>query len=134
MRLVPFYVALFLIIGFQLPFWPVWLSFKGLTAEEIGIVLSAPIWAKIIFTPMITSLADYFGRRRAPLVMMSGFSLALFQLYFIVDGFLQIFAVALSIGIFISSFSAISDNLVLTLGSHENGCCPERSRPGPDKR
>ena len=120
MRLVPFYVALFLIIGFQLPFWPVWLSFKGLTAEEIGIVLSAPIWAKIIFTPMITSLADYFGRRRAPLVMMSGFSLALFQLYFIVDGFLQIFAVALSIGIFISSFSAISDNLVLTLGRTRN--------------
>ncbi|MDF2366173.1 MFS transporter [Sneathiella sp.] len=120
MRLAPFYVALFLIVGFQLPFWPVWLSFKGLTPEEIGIVLSAPVWSKILFTPMIASLADYFGRRRAPLVIMSGFSFALFQLYFVVDGFLQIFAVALSVGVFISSFSAIGDNLVLTLGRTHN--------------
>ena len=120
MRLAPFYIALFLIVGFQLPFWPVWLSFKGLTAEEIGIVLSAPVWSKILFTPMIASLADYFGRRRAPLVIMSGFSLVLFQFYFVVDGFFQIFAVALSIGMFISSFSAIGDNLVLTLGRSRN--------------
>ncbi|MBO0335280.1 MFS transporter [Sneathiella sp. CAU 1612] len=119
-RLAPFYAALFLIVGLQLPFWPVWLSFKGLSAEEIGIVLSAPVWSKILFTPMITSLADYFGRRRAPLVIMSALSLALFQLYFVVDGFLQIFAVALSIGILISSFSAVGDNLVLTLGRTRN--------------
>ncbi|MEX1036065.1 MAG: MFS transporter [Sneathiella sp.] len=115
LRLAPFYVALFLIVGFQLPFWPVWLSFKGLTAEEIGMVLSAPIWAKILFTPMIAALADYSGRRRAPLVIMSAICLGLFQIYFFADGFWQILILAVSIGIFYSSFTALGDNLVLTL-------------------
>ncbi|WP_339633529.1 MFS transporter [uncultured Sneathiella sp.] len=115
LRLAPFYVALFLIVGFQLPFWPVWLSFKGLTAEEIGIVLSAPIWAKIIFTPMIAALADYSGRRRAPLVIMSAICFGLFQFYFLADGFWQILILSISIGIFFSSFTALGDNLVLTL-------------------
>ncbi|WP_340151117.1 MFS transporter [uncultured Sneathiella sp.] len=115
LRLAPFYVALFLIVGFQLPFWPVWLSFKGLTSEEIGIVLSSPIWAKIVFTPMIAALADYSGRRRAPLVIMSAICLGLFQFYFLADGFWQILILSVSIGIFFSSFTALGDNLVLTL-------------------
>ncbi len=116
MRLAPFYMALFLIVGFQLPFWPVWLSYKGLSADEIGIVLSAPVWGKIIFTPMITSIADYVGRRRAPLVVMSAICLGLFQFYFFAEGFWQIFVLALSIGLFTSSFTALGDNLVLTIG------------------
>lgn len=78
-------------------------------------VLSAPIWAKILFTPMIAALADYSGRRRAPLVIMSAICLGLFQLYFFADGFWQILILAVSIGIFYSSFTALGDNLVLTL-------------------
>ncbi|MAL77560.1 MAG: MFS transporter [Sneathiella sp.] len=116
LRLVPFYIALFLIVGFQLPFWPVWLAHKGLRPEEIGIVLSAPIWAKIFVTPAMTAIADYVGRRRAPLVVMSALCLGLFQLYFLVGGFWQIFFLALTIGVFITSFTALGDNLVLTLG------------------
>ncbi|MCF8468221.1 MAG: MFS transporter [Sneathiella sp.] len=114
-RLAPFYVALFLIVGLQLPFWPVWLAFKGLTVEQIGIVLSAPIWAKIVFTPIIASMADHFGRRRMPLVIMSAICLGIFQFYFVADGFWQILAISSSIGILYSSFSALGDNLVLTL-------------------
>lgn len=120
LRLVPFYIALFLIVGFQLPFWPVWLSHMGLGAGEIGIVLSAPIWAKILITPVMTAIADYFGRRRAPLVLMSALCLGLFQLYFVVDGFWQIFFLALTIGVFITSFTALGDNLVLTLARTRN--------------
>lgn len=117
---MPFYIALFLIVGFQLPFWPVWLAHKGLGAEEIGIVLSAPIWAKICVTPLITAIADYVGRRRTPLVAMSALCLGLFQLYFVATGFWQIFLLALTIGVFFTSFTALGDNLVLTLGRTRN--------------
>ncbi len=120
LRLAPFYIALFMIVGLQLPFWPVWLTHKGLTGEEIGIVLSMPLWMKILFTPLIAGLADHFGRRRIPLVVMSALCLGLFQFYFFASGFWQILVISLSIGIFFSSFSALGDNLVLTLArSHK---------------
>lgn len=114
-RLAPFYFALFLVVGFQLPFWPVWLSHKGLGLEQIGIIISAPIWIKIVFIPLFTSLADRLGRRRALLIALSAISLCLYQLYFIAEGFWQILALGLIIGVFISPYAALGDNLVLTL-------------------
>lgn len=113
-RLAPFYFALFLVVGFQLPFWPVWLSHKGLSLEQIGIVISAPIWIKIIFIPVFTSLADHLGRRRALLVTLSAISLCFYQVYFIAEGFWQILGLGLIIGVFVSPYAALGDNLVLT--------------------
>ncbi|MCR9213167.1 MAG: MFS transporter [Proteobacteria bacterium] len=114
-RLAPLYGALFLTIGFQLPFWPVWLEFKGLNLQEIGIVLAAPVWVKVVFTPLIAGTADHFGKRKAPLVILAIICFGLFNIYFLVDGFWEILIVALLIGIFFSSFTPLADNLVLTL-------------------
>ena len=55
------------------------------------------------------------GRRRALLIALSAISLGLYQLYFIAEGFWQILAVGLIIGVFISPYAALGDNLVLTL-------------------
>ena len=63
-RLSSFYGAIFLVAGIQLPFWPVWLAARGLTAREIGIVLGAAIWAKMLATPAIGAIADRSGARR----------------------------------------------------------------------
>lgn len=120
LRLVPFYIALFLIVGFQLPFWPVWLSHKGLSLEQIGVIVSAPIWIKIIFIPLFTSLADHLGRRKTLLIILSVISFGLYQFYFIADGFWQILIIAMLIGVFASPYTALGDNLVLTLArSHK---------------
>jgi MFS transporter, PPP family, 3-phenylpropionic acid transporter len=35
-RLAMFYAALFAGVGIYLPFWPVWLDWRGLDATEIG--------------------------------------------------------------------------------------------------
>jgi PPP family 3-phenylpropionic acid transporter len=52
------------VTGIQLPFWPVWLASRGLTAREIGVLLAAAIWVKVLATPAIGVLADkMIGRR-----------------------------------------------------------------------
>jgi len=38
-RLAALYVALFVVLGIYLPFFPLWLKAKGLDAQQIGIVL-----------------------------------------------------------------------------------------------
>ena len=40
-RLALFYAAVFLFVGVALPFWPVWLTAKGLSATEIGLTITA---------------------------------------------------------------------------------------------
>ena len=50
--------------GIQLPFWPVWLASRGLTAREIGVLLAAAIWVKVLATPAIGALVDNAGGRR----------------------------------------------------------------------
>src|SRR5262245_25640552 len=58
LRLKAFYVALFLTLGVQLPFLPVWLTAKGLEAGSIGIVLAVPALIRIIAIPVATRAAD----------------------------------------------------------------------------
>ena len=64
LRLSTFYTATFLVTGIQLPFWPIWLASRGLTAREIGVLLAAAIWVKVTATPAIGALADKTGDRR----------------------------------------------------------------------
>ncbi|HZS63882.1 MAG TPA: MFS transporter [Xanthobacteraceae bacterium] len=60
-RLALFYAALFVVIGIQLPFFPVWLQAKGLDAQMIGFVLAAPMVVRVFAIPFVTRIAD---RRR----------------------------------------------------------------------
>ena len=64
-RLALQYVAVFLVVGVHLPFWPVWLEAQGLSGAAIGVVLSVYAWIKLIANPLVTAVADRAGRRRA---------------------------------------------------------------------
>jgi PPP family 3-phenylpropionic acid transporter len=61
-RLALFYVAFFVSIGIQLPFFPLWLEAKGLDARMIGLVLAVPMVVRLFAIPVVTRLAD---RRQA---------------------------------------------------------------------
>src|SRR5690349_1600826 len=76
MRLSSFYAATFLVTGIQLPFWPVWLSSRGLTAREIGILLGAAIWTKVLATPVIGAIADRTGAGRFLMSALAATALA----------------------------------------------------------
>jgi len=46
------------VIGIQLPFFPLWLEAKGLDAGMIGLVLAAPMVVRLFSIPVLTRLAD----------------------------------------------------------------------------
>jgi PPP family 3-phenylpropionic acid transporter len=78
LRLSAFYAATFLVTGIQLPFWPVWLASRGLTAREIGVLLAAAIWVKVLATPAIGALAD---KTRGRHVLMGALAAAALAAY-----------------------------------------------------
>jgi PPP family 3-phenylpropionic acid transporter len=56
-RLALFYAALWLSVGIQLPFFPIWLVAEGLDSRTIGFLLAMPMLVRVMIIP-ITRAAD----------------------------------------------------------------------------
>lgn len=61
-RVSLFYAAVFLIYGFNVPYLPLWLGWRGLSDAEIAIVTAAPFFLRLAFTPVVAVAADRAGR------------------------------------------------------------------------
>ncbi len=70
-RLALFYAAYFAAVGIYLPFWPVWLQSRGLGATEIGYVLAAAFWPRVVTNLLIPSISDRLGERRRPMILLT---------------------------------------------------------------
>ena len=104
-RLALFYAAVFLVIGVLMPFWPLWLSeTQGMSAEEIGLLLGAGLWIKVLANPFFAHFADRRPEKRRLLTAMALVSLMGFFLFHWAQGFWQLLAVTL---ITFSTFTAL---------------------------
>jgi PPP family 3-phenylpropionic acid transporter len=76
LRLSLLYAAIFLTMGFQIPFLPVWLGARGLDDHKIALILSAPQFLRVLSTPLFAQWADrrsdFVGTLVAALVVMTG--------------------------------------------------------------
>jgi hypothetical protein len=50
--------------GCYLPYLPVWLHWRKLTADQIAVLLAKPPLARIVFTPAISFAGNRAGGRR----------------------------------------------------------------------
>ena len=112
-RLAGFYAAAFLVIGIQLPFWPVWLAGHGLDAQEIATVFAAAIWAKVVATPAIGALADRIGRHRVVMAGLAGVACVAYAALWPVSGFWPLLALNLVAGVAQSALLPLGDSVTL---------------------
>lgn len=91
-RLAFLYAALFLVVGCYLPYFPVWLNWRGLDADAIAVLLATPLFARIFATPVISFAADRAADRRGILIGLAWGSLLAFLLLWAAGGFWQMFA------------------------------------------
>lgn len=103
-RLAFYYVAVYGTVGVLLPFWPVWLQYKGLDATQIGIVLAAATIGRVVANPLIAQTADRRGERRPIIVKLAAVTVAASFAFFLTDGFWPIIVVAL---VFFAAWSAM---------------------------
>jgi MFS transporter, PPP family, 3-phenylpropionic acid transporter len=71
-RLAAFYAALFIALGVQLPFLPLWLAAKGFDSSTIGIVLAIPMVVRLGAIPLASRQADRHDALRAAIVVAAG--------------------------------------------------------------
>ncbi len=112
-RLALFYAAAFLFVGVSLPFWPVWLSARGLSATEIGFLITAGTWVRIAAPPMAAHFADRSGRRRPVLVLLAAAAFAVHLLFLAAEGFAALLAVSILAAIAFTPILPMGENMTL---------------------
>jgi PPP family 3-phenylpropionic acid transporter len=103
-RLALFYAAYFAAVGVHLPFWPVWLESRGLGATEIGYVLAAAFWPRVVTNLLIPAIADRLGERRRPMILLTAVTLGGFVLFAVARDFWPLLLLSLMTG---ASWAAI---------------------------
>ena len=119
-RLAAFYATVFLFVGIHLPFWPVWLQAHGLSAAEIGIILSASTWTRSLISPVVGHIADRQGERKRVINVLLAGALATYVLFAVADTFWTLLAISLLVGVFLSAVIPLGENLaMLTTRAHD---------------
>lgn len=112
-RVSLFFLFLFLGMGIQLPFLPLWLKDKGLSAPQIAFILAAQIAIRVVAAPAGTFVADRTGNRRA---MMQWCAFAMFASYLLLcfaGSFWSILVAALMAGAFFSVIAPLAESFAV---------------------
>lgn len=112
-RLALFYGAIFTMIGVFLPYFPVWLNARGLSAGEIGIILSAPLFVRVLVTPAISFAADRSGDRRLMLIALAWGALLAGLLFLTTGSFWTILLVVILFALFWTSIMPLTEAVAM---------------------
>jgi PPP family 3-phenylpropionic acid transporter len=113
LRLALFYIAIFVVIGVATPFWPLWLSARGLSAGELGLLFATGHWVKAAATPLVGMIADRIGQPRLIMLALSWAAAAAFLLGLWAHSFAALLLLNATAGTFLSALMPLGDNLTL---------------------
>lgn len=114
-RLSFLYGVLFTVIGVQMPFWPVWLESRGMGPMEIGILLGAIYWAKVITNPVIAQIVDHHGGRRRMMIGLAAAALLFFIGYVWAEGFWPLLILGVLSGSLAAAQMPLTETVTMTL-------------------
>lgn len=81
------YALMFIGTGVSLPYAGLWMRSLGLSGAEIGVILAAPMLARLVTGPAIAVWADGFRYRRTPIALLAAMSALAHGTAGLVDGF-----------------------------------------------
>ncbi|MBT7250730.1 MAG: 3-phenylpropionate MFS transporter [Rhodospirillaceae bacterium] len=119
-RLATYYGVIFLVIGVMLPFWPLWMSSRGLGPEEIGVVMAVGMMMKVFANPLVAGFADRTGERKRPLIALSIIAGAAFSMFYGAQGFWPVLLVTMAFFFFWSPLMPIIETLTMQLGRNQD--------------
>lgn len=114
-----FYCSIFIGTGASLPYMPVWFRAHGLSGLQIGIILSAPMLARIVIAPALAVWADGFRVRRTPMILLGTAAGACYGLIGLVSGFGPWLVFWLAASSFLSTVIPLADVLTMRRARRE---------------
>ncbi len=114
LRVALIFAFLFIPQGVHLPFFPVWLESKGYDAAQIALILSLPMFLRVVTTPFVTAFADRARDRANILIALVALSLTLASGYLVFDGYAAVLAISILLAIAWTPHSPLTDSLALS--------------------
>lgn len=114
LRVACIFAFLFIPQGVHLPFFPVWLESEGYDAGQIALILSLPMFLRVVTTPFVTAFADRARDRADILVVLVALSLALASGYLLFDGYAAVLAISILLAIAWTPHAPLTDSLALS--------------------
>ena len=112
-RYASFYGGFFLTAGILLPFWPLWLENRGMSAVQIGLILALGPWVRVLANPIVAQIADRSGRAKTVLAIFAGLSVVAFVGFIPAQGFWWILAISLLASICFPAMLPIGESQVM---------------------
>ncbi len=116
-----FFAASFFVNGIVLPFFPVVLTDKGLSGDEVAMVLAIPYLARILSMPIITGLADRVRDRRVVVIGLAGSILAAVIAFGVVTAHWAVIAAATLMLVLSFCTGPLSDAIALSVERRGQG-------------
>ena len=113
LRLSAYYAALFIIYGIHVPYFPVWLDWRGLSAQEIAAITGAPFFIRLVVAPTFAMLADSSGAHRGMVVAFSWAGLLLALVVSQAPPFWPLFLVAVPFALAVSTVMPLTETIAL---------------------
>ncbi|TPN07645.1 MFS transporter [Mesorhizobium sp. B2-1-3] len=114
LRMSLIFATLFVSQGTHLPYFPLWLQAKGFHAEQIAVILAAPMFVRVVTTPLLTALADRARDRADVYIALVAASMIISAGYFLPASYAVVLAVSLALTIVWTPHSPMADSLALS--------------------
>jgi PPP family 3-phenylpropionic acid transporter len=112
-RLAFVYVALFGMMGLQLPYWPVYLAHRGLDPGELGVVLGVATWARLA-APWTGSWADRRGLPHRLAAALSAATLVFTAGFALTGGFVPLLLLSAATGLALAPVLPLVDGIAVS--------------------
>jgi PPP family 3-phenylpropionic acid transporter len=113
-RIALLFGTLFFSLGIHLPYFPLWLEANGFDAGQIAVILAAPMFLRVVTTPLLTAYADRAGDRANVLLLLVAAAVLLSCGYFLAPAYAAVLAVSLALAVVWAPHSPLTDSLALS--------------------
>ena len=105
------YVALYAAFGVASPFWPKFFETRGLTSQQIGLILGAALLVRLAAGPLVGMLADHLGSLRLVLATCIALAAGTAAAFLLANTFWSLFIIALAQAAALAPTTSIADAL-----------------------
>lgn len=114
LRLAAMFFTLLIPGGTYIPYFPLWLERHDFGPEEIAVILSAPMFLRVVTTPFFTALADKARDRADVYIVLVAASAVVSAGYFLKPDYAVVLIVSLVLAAVWTPHSPIADSLALS--------------------
>jgi PPP family 3-phenylpropionic acid transporter len=113
------YGAIYAAFGVASPFWPLFFQSRGLSSEQLGLLLAAGMVARLIAGPLVGRIADMLGALRAVLAVCIALAVAAALGLLPAHGFGLLLIVAICQAAALAPITTIADALAINAAARD---------------